>query len=167
MKATHEQRSPETLPHETRDALRSTVIDLPVAAYIPEPYVPDIEARLALYQRIATLRSVEDTDELARETEDRLGPLPEPLAGLLALVRLRLTALHAGVAAIRIEDGDVVLTAIDARPFGERSLPPLPSGVRVGRRQIRLPRAELGGDYLAPLEALVRMLAGERERVAV
>ncbi|MDA0365087.1 MAG: transcription-repair coupling factor, partial [Chloroflexi bacterium] len=159
MKAAHEHRDPEPLPHETRDALRSTVIDLPVAAYIPESYVPDIEARLALYQRIATLRRVEEAEDLARETEDRLGPL----GGLLSLVRLRLTALGAGVAAIRVEDGDIVLTSIDARPFGARSLPPLPRGVRVGRRQIRLPRAELGRDYVAPLEALVRMLAGERE----
>ena len=165
MKASHEQRAPETLPHETRDALRSTVIDLPVAAYIPESYVPDIEARLALYQRIATLRSIADAEDLARETEDRLGPLPEPLAGLLGLVRLRLSALHAGVAAIRLENGDVVLTAVDARPFGARTLPPLPRGVRVGRQQSRLPRAELGRAYLAPLEALVRMLAGEREAV--
>jgi transcription-repair coupling factor (superfamily II helicase) len=158
MKAAHEQREPEALPHETRDALRSTVIDLPVAAYIPEPYVPDIEARLALYQRIATLRAVDEADDLVRETEDRLGPLPEALTGLFAVVRLRLTALRAGVTAIRIEDGDVVLTAVDARPFGGRSLPPLPRDVRVGRRQIRLPRAALGADYLAPLEALVRML---------
>src|SRR5260370_23208085 len=50
MKAAHEHREPERRPHETRDALRSTVIDLPIAAYIPESYLPDIEARLALYQ---------------------------------------------------------------------------------------------------------------------
>ncbi|MBM3141011.1 MAG: transcription-repair coupling factor, partial [Chloroflexi bacterium] len=103
MKAAHEHREREVLPHEQRDALRATAIDLPVAAYIPESYLPDIEARLALYQRIAGLRSGDDVEALARETEDRLGALPEALAQLLGLVRLRLAALRAGVASLRLE----------------------------------------------------------------
>ena len=164
MKASHEQREPEPLAHETRDALRSTVIDIPVAAYIPESYLPDIEARLALYQRIAGLRSTAEADALARETEDRLGELPRALAQLLALVRIRLTALAAGVASVRIEGGDVVVTAVDGRPFAGRRLPALPRGVRVGRAQLRLSRSEVGGNLLGPVEALLRLLAGERER---
>src|SRR5690606_6092380 len=90
MKAAHERREPERLPHETRDELRSVVIDLPAPAYIPESYVQDIEGRLALYQRISLLRSAEDAEALAHETADRLGPLPEPLTHLLTLVRIRL-----------------------------------------------------------------------------
>jgi transcription-repair coupling factor (superfamily II helicase) len=162
MKAAHEQREPERLPHESRDALRAVVIDLPAPAYIPESYVPEIEARLALYQRIAQLRSAEEAETLARETEDRLGALPEPLTNLLALVRIRLAALEAGLASVRLDGSEVVITSREERPFAARHLPSLPRGLRVGRTQVRLDRAALGGDWLSPVEALLRLLSGER-----
>ena len=142
---------------------RAVAMDLPVSAFIPESYVAEIEGRLALYQRVAALRSIADAEALAAETADRLGPLPTPLQQLLALVRIRLAAGAADVAAVRLEDGDVVLTARDARSFGARRLPALPPGVRVGRMQLRVPRAALGasggGEWLAAIEALLRLLA--------
>src|SRR5690606_32372692 len=154
--------APEATPSEVRDRLRAIVVDLPVAAYIPEAYVPDIEGRLALYQRIAGLRSREDANALAHETADRLGALPEPLANLIALVRIRLAALEAGVSALRVDQGELVLVAPESQPFAARSLPALPQGVRVGRTQLRLPRAALGDAWLGPVEALLQLLSGKR-----
>ena len=92
LKSNAEARPREVLPHEERDLLRKVLIDLPVAAHVPESYVPEIEARLALYQRISGLRTLEDAAELERETVDRLGELPVPLVNLLRLVRIRIAA---------------------------------------------------------------------------
>ncbi|MEX2446855.1 MAG: transcription-repair coupling factor [Dehalococcoidia bacterium] len=167
LRASHEHRAPEAQAHETRDALRSVVIDLPLAAYIPESYAPDIEGRLALYQRIAGLRSTEDQETLVQETADRLGPLPEPFANLLAIVRLRILGAAAGVASIRFESGEVVVTSADRQPFGDRRLPPFPRGVRVGREQIRLDRHALGEAWLPPIEALLMLLSTHTAPVAV
>ncbi|MFA7250211.1 MAG: transcription-repair coupling factor [Dehalococcoidia bacterium] len=164
LRASHEHRAPEALPHETRDILRAVVIDLPVPAYIPESYVPDIEGRLALYQRVSGLRSTEDVEALAQETADRFGPLPEALANLLALVRLRLAGVAAGIGAVRIDGAEVLITSA-GRPFGERALPRLPGGVRVGRNQIRLEQAALGPHWLAAIEGLLTMLSGQRAAV--
>ncbi len=160
LRANAERRQRAPLPHEERDAMRQVTIDLPVAAHVPESYVPEIEARLALYQRVASLRTLEDAGALAQETEDRLGPLPEPLANLLALVRLRLAARAAEVVSIRLDGGDVVIGSGERRPFANRHLPPLPRGVRVGRAQIRLERGALGEAWLEPVEAILRLLAG-------
>ncbi|MCK9487503.1 MAG: transcription-repair coupling factor [Dehalococcoidia bacterium] len=160
LKSTAEQRPREVLPHEERDLLRKVLIDLPVAAHIPESYVPDIEGRLALYQRVSGLRTLEDAEELAKETEDRLGPLPEPLANLLALVRIRIAARDAHIASVRIEDGDVVIVSADRAPFHTRVMPALPGQVRVGRTQVRLLQRSLGEDWLRPIEALVRLIGG-------
>ncbi|GMU41369.1 MAG: transcription-repair-coupling factor [Chloroflexota bacterium] len=165
LRAKAEHRAPSALPHEERDALRAVAIDLPVAAHVPESYVPEIEARLALYQRIASLRSREDAEALAQETADRLGALPEPLEHLLALVRIRLAARGADVASIRLDGGEVVITSTERRPFAQRALPAFPKGVTVGRTQIRLPRAALGEAWLTPVEAVLQMLAGERAAV--
>ena len=166
LRASHEHRAPEPQPHEQRDALRAVVIDLPLASYVPESYVPDIEGRLALYQRVAGLRSVEEVEALATETEDRFGPLPEALVNLLAIVRLRIVGATAGIGAIRIEGGEVLVTSA-GRPFGERTLPRMPSGIRMGRNQIRLDRAALGPQWVAAIEGLLTLLAGARSPVAV
>jgi transcription-repair coupling factor (superfamily II helicase) len=165
LRAKAERRAPATLPHEERDALRQVTIDLPVAAHVPESYVPEIEARLALYQRVASLRSLEDAESFAQETADRLGPLPEPLLNLLALVRIRLAARASDVTSIRLDGADVVISSSDRRVFTDRALPAFPRGVRVGRTQIRLERSALGDAWLAPVEAILRLLVAERARV--
>jgi transcription-repair coupling factor (superfamily II helicase) len=165
LRAAHEHRAPEPLPHERRNALRSTQIDLPVPAYIPESYIEDIEARLALYQRIASIGGQEDIGAIERETADRFGELPPALMSLFDLVRLRLTALSAGVASVRLGEGDVIVTAAEGQPFSGRAVPRLPSGVRIGRNQLRLPAGELGEDLVEPIEALLQLLSGEREAV--
>ena len=161
MKAAHEGREPAS-----KEDARAVSVDLPVSAYIPENYVEDIEARLALYQRIAGLATREQVSALAAETADRFGPLPEALKQLLALVRIRLEAKAALVASVRAEGTDVVLAADDARPFSARALPALPAGVRVGRAHLRLARGELGERWVEAVEALLRLLAGEQAQQA-
>ncbi|MBT5774783.1 MAG: transcription-repair coupling factor [Dehalococcoidia bacterium] len=164
LKASHEHRAPEQLPHEKQRELRSVVIDLPVAAFIPEPYIEEIDGRLALYQRISALTTREDTLALEQETLDRFGELPEALAQLFALVRVRIAAATAGLGSVRLDGSDVLLTAA-GRPFSSRMLPALPQGVRRGANQLRVERRALGARWLGPLEALLRLLGGEREPV--
>ena len=162
LKAAHEGREAE--PVQARPD-RGPSVDLPLSAFIPEPYIEDIESRLALYQRIASLSSREQADALRGEVADRFGALPEPLDHLFSLVALRLAARAANVASLRLDGDDIVLTAGDESPFATRSLPDFPAGVRVGRTQLRVARAALGEDWLEAIEALLRLLAGERELV--
>ena len=96
--------------------------------------------------------------DLTAEVIDRFGEFPGPLGELLALVRIRLAAGEAGVAAVRAEGSEIVIVAREASPFSQRRLPPLPAGLRVGRTQLRLPRAALGADWLDAIEALLRLL---------
>src|SRR5690606_7497252 len=163
LKSSAEARPREVLPHEERDLLRKVLVDLPVAAHVPESYVPEIEARLALYQRVSGLRTLEAAAELEQETADRFGDLPEPLRNLLRLVRIRIASRDAGIASLRIEDGAIVVTSTEARPYTARRMPELPPSVRVGRTQVRVPRNALGAEWLEPLEALVRLLGGAPE----
>jgi transcription-repair coupling factor (superfamily II helicase) len=166
LKASHEHREPAQLPHEKQRELRSVVIDLPVAAFIPEPYIEEIDGRLALYQRIAALTTRAGTLALEQETIDRFGELPEALAQLFALVRVRIAGAIAELSSVRLDGPDVLLTAA-GRPFSSRVLPALPEGVRRGANQLRLERSALGANWLGPLEALLRLLGGEREPAEV
>ena len=152
LRARQEGRAAEARP-------APVAIDLPASAFIPEPYIEDLEARVALYQRISGLRSLHDTDELRAELVDRFGEPPRQLDELLSLVRIRLAAGAAAVASIRLEGPTVVLTAREGSPFGQRRLPALPAGVEAGRTQLRANRDRLGADWLAAIEALLRLLA--------
>ena len=66
-----------------------------------------------------------------------------------------------------LDDGDEVLVTSAGRPFGDRALPRLPSGVRVGRTQIRLDRGALGEQWVRPVEGLLTLMSGQRAAVPV
>src|SRR4030042_127151 len=80
-------------------------IDLPLTAHIPDGYVDDLNLRLALYQRLAAVRTVEEIEELARELKGRFGRLPRAVQILLYVVRLRTLAREAGGQSIQAEGG--------------------------------------------------------------
>ncbi len=94
----------EALPAELPDG---TLIDLPLATYIPTDYVPDTQLRLRLYRRMATLDTLAEIDEMAGELADRFGPIPDPVYNLLYQLRVKALAQMAGVAAVVTEAGQI------------------------------------------------------------
>jgi transcription-repair coupling factor (superfamily II helicase) len=98
------ERRGEKLPLEP---LEDTVIDLPLAAYIPTDYVPDAALRLRLYRRMATLDSLVEIDEMAEELADRFGPIPDPVHNLLYQLRVKSLSLKAGIKAVITEAGQI------------------------------------------------------------
>jgi transcription-repair coupling factor (superfamily II helicase) len=71
-------------------------------AYLAEDYVPDSEERVALYRRLAAMRSLAELDELRAELSDRFGPVPEAGVSLLSIVELRLRGQAAGLEKISL-----------------------------------------------------------------
>ena len=92
-------------PRETVDVN----IDLPGEAFLPRGYVPDMRSKIDLYRRLAQLTTEAAVDDFSSELADRFGPVPEVVAHLLELARLRIWAHHWGVQEIRLEDRFAVL----------------------------------------------------------
>jgi len=71
--------------------LREVSIDLPVEAYFPRRYVPDMRGKIDLYRRLARITGEAPKaaqlalDDYAEELADRFGPLPEPASRLLEM----------------------------------------------------------------------------------
>lgn len=84
-------------------------LDLNLPARIPESYVPDGTLRLQLYRRLAGLTTLEAVDEIRQEFADRFGPLPPEVADLLYVVRVKALAVNAGVEAISVEEGQLLI----------------------------------------------------------
>ncbi len=89
------------------DLPEATLIDLPLAAYVPTDYVPDAALRLRLYRRMAVLASLAEIDEMADELADRFGLIPDPVHNLLYQLRIKALAQRAGVTAVTGENGQI------------------------------------------------------------
>jgi transcription-repair coupling factor (superfamily II helicase) len=83
-------------------------IRLPVAAYLPEDYVPDIQQRLALYRRLSGRLSPGMIDELEEELVDRFGPIPSEGQELLKVVRTKERLRLLGIKRLEVQNGYVV-----------------------------------------------------------
>ena len=75
-------------------------INLRLPALIPEDYLPDVNARLILYKRIASAADESALNELQVEMIDRFGLLPEPAKNLMRLTLLKLQAEQLGIAKV-------------------------------------------------------------------
>ncbi len=133
---------PETVGEETthlRPLSETVQINLPLAVALPEDYVPDSGLRLQLYRRLARLTTLAEVDDVAQELVDRFGPLPQPAADLLYQLRLKVLALAAGVQAITVEEGQILIKTPGVGPGeGKRLQRRLGRRARVGRRQVWL-----------------------------
>ncbi len=88
-------------------------VQLPVPAFIPDPYMPDVHQRLFFYKRLAQAGSDEELEEIRAEIVDRCGEPPEELEALLEVmtVKVRLRAL--AIRALEAGPGRLVLTLGD------------------------------------------------------
>ncbi|ABS28656.1 transcription-repair coupling factor [Anaeromyxobacter sp. Fw109-5] len=85
-------------------------VQLPVPAFIPDPYMPDVHQRLYFYKRLAQATTDEELDEVRAEIVDRCGDPPEELDALcdVMAVKVRLRALR--IRALEAGPGRLVLT---------------------------------------------------------
>ncbi len=92
------------------------VVTLDTAAYLPEEYVAEPAQRLALYKRLAGVRTAAEIEDARRELRDRFGPLPDAAARLLDVVALRLDARALRLERLEVRAGHALLTFAPSTP---------------------------------------------------
>ena len=85
-------------------------VNLPIAAAIPDRYIPTQEQRMDLYRRIAAIRTEQDADDLVDELIDRYGEPPRTVNNLISVALLRGAAMACGVTAIDQKGENLLLT---------------------------------------------------------
>jgi transcription-repair coupling factor (superfamily II helicase) len=85
-------------------------VALPVPAFIPDPYMPDVHQRLYFYKRYAQASTDEELEEIRAEIVDRCGDPPDEVDALgeVMKVKVRLRALR--IRALESGPGRIVLT---------------------------------------------------------
>jgi transcription-repair coupling factor (superfamily II helicase) len=73
---------------EAAPELRTT-LSLGLDVRIPQDYIPSENLRLRTYKRISSIKTEEEKVDVARELEDRFGPLPASVGNLLEYAALK------------------------------------------------------------------------------
>jgi transcription-repair coupling factor (superfamily II helicase) len=153
------------MPPPPTSSRPAVTMDLPLTAYLPDGYVPDLNMRLALYQRIANAQDDSEAAAIEQELVDRFGKLPVAARNLLWLVRVRLMATVAGLGAIQSEGDDLVLRMLPGLSLDRDAVKrKLPRGATALNHQVRLNRDAIGEGWR---EALVRTIDALTPPVAV
>jgi len=84
-------------------------INVIMSAFIPEPYIADIDQRLMIYRRLAKLSSLGEIADFRLELTDRFGPLPPEGLNLLLKIMLKVMAVRAGVRRLDMTDQQLLL----------------------------------------------------------
>jgi transcription-repair coupling factor (superfamily II helicase) len=140
---------------------QSPTISLPLDAHIPEEYVSNLGTRLGLYQRLAAVEQTAEVEDMARELQDRFGPLPEPVENLLYMVRVKVLAIAAGVSSVSAQGRYIVLkpqrTDSPLKIRGARGVIHVypDAAVKMGATQIKLDTRLLGDRWKEVLEELL------------
>jgi len=143
-------------------------ISLPLAAHIPEEYVPNLNTRLSLYHRLARVEHIEEVEDVAREFKDRFGPLPEPVENLLYIVKIKVLAARAEVSSISTQGRQIVIKPHETVIVVSRSpehgegaakqslIKGYDGAVKIGATQIKIDTRLLGDRWTEVLEEILR-----------
>ncbi len=149
----------ETPPPPEREGPEVT-IDLPLSAHLPPSYVPDLNLRLALYQRLSTAADAREVRAIEREMADRFGDPPPLARSLLYIVTLRVLALQAAVQSIVTEEGAAVIRLREGEALPREDLEgAVAKGVQVGRSLLRV---EMGEGWRERLQGTLEKVAALR-----
>jgi transcription-repair coupling factor (superfamily II helicase) len=121
--------------------------------------VPEERLRLEAYRRLADAATDEQVDDAVAELTDRYGPLPQPVANLVAVARFRNLARSAGVAEIVPQGRYVRLAPVELAESRTLRLTRLYPGsvIKPATRTVLVPRpmtARVGGQPLRDLALL-------------
>jgi transcription-repair coupling factor (superfamily II helicase) len=143
-----------------RLAVKPIRVDARVDAYVPAAYIAAEALKIDLHRRIALAESEDELHELRIATEDRYGPLPEPVENLFAIqeAKLKLAVLGADYLVFRggrASVGPVVLGSGELRELRAQVETAVYS---TGNREVTL----RGSEFKEALDLVDAMLAARQ-----
>jgi transcription-repair coupling factor (superfamily II helicase) len=110
------------LSGQRRVAVRPVRVDARVDAYVPASYVAAEALKIDLHRRIALAEDEDELRELVASTEDRYGPLPEPVENLFAIQEAKLKLARLGADYLVYRGGRATVGPLNLGSVEVRSL---------------------------------------------
>jgi transcription-repair coupling factor (superfamily II helicase) len=135
-------------------------IDARVDAYVPAAYIAAEALKIDLHRRISLTETEDELHELRVATQDRFGPLPEPVENLFAIQEAKLKLARLGADYLVFRGGR---TTVGPVVMGSGELRELRGGVDTavyssGNREVTL----RGDEFQAALDLVDAMLAARQ-----
>ncbi len=129
----------EDLPPAPPISQNTVLIDLPMPAYLPLDWIPEMALRLQIYRRIGSLSKLEEVQAIRAELLDRFGPLPAAVEGMLFQIEIKLLGQRANATGVlsradRIEIRLPYLVELNREALAQR----LGEDVQVSRTAVEL-----------------------------
>ena len=105
-----------------RTAARPVRVDARVDAYVPASYVAAEALKIDLHRRIALAEDEDELRELISATEDRYGPIPEPVENLFAIQEAKLKLARLGADYLVFRGGRVTVGPLSLGSIEVRAL---------------------------------------------
>ncbi len=86
-----------------------TEVNIGIAAFIPETFIPDNNQRLLAYKRLATAGEEGQVEQLAKEWRDRYGPFPESVRNVVLMALFRLVCKRLGIVKVDGQENHFVI----------------------------------------------------------
>jgi transcription-repair coupling factor (superfamily II helicase) len=135
-------------------------IDLPLRAFISDDYIDDIDTRLSIYQRLTGLSSVDRAEDMAKELNDRFGPLPPEVRNLLYVIKLKALGQKTGVESISTNGDTVTIRLFPGLQTNRQKLIPFYRyNIKTGITQIIISLKRLGSNWQKILEEIVKSIS--------
>ena len=88
---------------------KTTDIDLGISMYIPESYLPDINQRLLMYNKISSANSDKELKQIQIEMINRFGLLPLEIKNLFYTAELSIFAIDNNIEKISVSKNNLIL----------------------------------------------------------
>lgn len=96
-KAVEEMRTWWNLWKEWEENFDSTTIDLPINWFIPDWFIPEVDEKMSVYQKLSATTNEKLLDEMVSDIEEEYWKLPLELKNLEKLLRLKIKASKAKI----------------------------------------------------------------------
>ena len=98
---------------ELPPALSDITVNIPGHAYLPEEYIPDADARVLWYRKLAAAATVEAVAALREEMLAKAPEMPEAAQNLFARAHLKAFANEHGIKLISVVGGRLVVEPVE------------------------------------------------------
>ena len=137
--AVNETREGVGASGELPPALSDITVNIPGHAYLPEEYIPDADARVLWYRKLASASTVEEVAALREDMLAKAPEMPEAAANLFERAWLKAFANEHGVKLISVAAGKLIVEPIDIPAAAMKPLRRVGGRYQTDKRKLTLP----------------------------
>lgn len=120
-------------------ALSDITVNIPGHAYLPEEYIPDADARVLWYRKLAAAATVEAVAALREEMLEKAPEMPEAAQNLFARSHLKAFANEHGIKLISVVGGRLVVEPVEVPADAMKALRRAGGRYNPDKRKLALP----------------------------